>query len=150
MSLGWELVEARGESSSAFRGGNSVMCVHVVAAHYEREYINAWDRLRIPRYFCIYHFRNFFVIRMCLCSCCRTLVFMLRTCAYVHVAEVCLCPCCVRAPVFMLRTRACVHVAERLCSCCGRALMFTLRMCACVHVVYVRLSSCCGRALVFM
>ena len=88
-----------------------------------------------------------------LCSCCvRALVYMLRTCACVHVAYVRLCTCCVRAMctccvralVLMLRTCACVHVAYvRLCTCCVRALVLMLRTCACVHVAYVRLCTCC-------
>ena len=42
----------------------------------------------------------------------RALVFMLRTCASVHVASVCLCSCCVRMyDCVMLYTCACVHVA---------------------------------------
>ena len=58
-------------------------------------------------------------IYVCLCSCCiRVLVFMLHTCACVHVAYVCLCSCCIRVLVFMLHTCACVHVAYVcLCSC---------------------------------
>ena len=93
---------------------------------------------------------------MCLCSCCRTLVFMLRVCACVHVLYVCLCSCFVRVLVFVLCTRACFHVA---CTC---ACVHVACMCACVHVmyaclctracvrvVYVCLCSCCG-ALVFM
>ena len=85
-----------------------------------------------------------------LCPCCvRVLVFMLRTCACVHVAYVCLCSCCVRVLVFMLRTCACVHVAYVcLCSCCVRALVFMLRTCACVHVVRLRTRQ--GRQIVFL
>ena len=107
------------------------MCVHVVAARYERKYINAWDRLTIPRYFCIYHFG------------------WLDVCGCVHAAYMCLCSCC-RTSVFMLWACACVHaVYVRLCSRCGCVLVFMLCMCDCVHVVYVRLCSCCG-ALMFM
>ena len=70
----------------------------------------------------------------------------MRSCIYV-----CLCPCCLRAPVFMLCTCACVHVAcVRLCSCCVRVLLFMLHACACVHAAYVRLCPCCLRVLVFM
>ena len=167
MSLLWELVEARGESSSTIRGGNSLICVHVVAARYEPKYINAWDRLTILRYFCIHHFRDFFGCPefwvsgcMCLCSCCvNVLVFMLQN-VCIHVVYVRLCSCCVRVPVFMLCTCACVHVLYVcLCSCCVCAVLFMLHVCAlvfmlctraCVHVVYVCLCSCCVRVFVFM
>ena len=44
----------------------------------------------------------------------RVRVCMLRTCVYVHVANVRLCSCCVLVRAFMLRTCVYVHVAVRV------------------------------------